>query len=162
MTTKRAMPMSRPAARRRPVRDAAAPMRLSYLIGQLDRVVSRRLTETLAGHGLTLAQFTVLSVLRARGRSSNAQLAERSLITPQSANEVVKVMEANGIVMRMSDPTNRRVVLLQLTDEGEALLDRCDEAVDRVEALMLEDIPAERADALRTLLHACVRNLRMA
>lgn len=138
------------------------PMRLTYLIGQLDRIVSRRLSERLAEHGLTLPQYTALSVLRARGRSSNAQLAERSFITPQSANEVVKTMEANGWVMREADPLNRRVVLLRLTEAGMALLEQCDAAADRVEHAMLDDLDESAAQTLRTLLHASVRNLRAA
>ncbi|MCP3726101.1 MarR family transcriptional regulator [Paraburkholderia sp. CNPSo 3272] len=141
---------------------AVPPMRLSYLIGQLDRVVSRRLTEALARHGLTLPQYTALSVLRARGRSSNAQLAERSFITPQAANEVVKTMEANGWVMREADPMNRRVVLLSLTKAGNALLGECDAAADHVEGAMLDDMDTETAEKLHALLHACVRNLRAA
>ncbi|WP_322045222.1 MarR family transcriptional regulator [Paraburkholderia sp. J67] len=139
---------------------AVPPMRLSYLIGQLDRVISRRLTETLVRHGLTLPQYTALSVLRARGHSSNAQIAERSFITPQSANEVVKTMEANGWVAREPDPMNRRVVLLSLTDAGQTLLDACDKAVDQVELAMLDDVAPEAAQTLHSLLHACVRNLR--
>ncbi|WP_233886667.1 MarR family winged helix-turn-helix transcriptional regulator [Paraburkholderia flagellata] len=141
---------------------AVPPMRLSYLIGQLDRVVSRRLTEALARHGLTLPQYTALSVLRARGRSSNAQLAERSFITPQAANEVVKTMEANGWVMREADPMNRRVVLLSLTEAGNALLGECDDAADHVEGAMLDNMDTETAQKLHALLHACVRNLRAA
>ncbi|WP_321962232.1 MarR family transcriptional regulator [Paraburkholderia sp. J7] len=141
---------------------AVPRMRLSYLIGQLDRVVSRRLTEALARHGLTLPQYTALSVLRARGRSSNAQLAERSFITPQAANEVVKTMEANGWVMREADPMNRRVVLLSLTEAGNALLGECDAAADHVEGAMLDDMDNETAEKLHALLHACVRNLRAA
>lgn len=141
---------------------APTPMRLVYLVGQLDRIVSRRLSEALAEHGLTLPQFTALSVLNARGRSSNAQLAERSFITPQSANEVVKTMEANGWVMREADPTNRRIVLLQLTAAGKALLERCEETADRVERTMLEDMDDDDAQALRAMLQACVRNLRAA
>ncbi len=136
------------------------PMRLSYLIGQLDRVISRRLTEALARHGLTLPQYTALSVLRARGRSSNAQIAERALITPQSANEVLKTLEAQGWVEREADPVNRRVVLLSVTDAGKDLLDACDAAADHVEAVMLEDLSEDAGPALQTLLHACVRNLR--
>jgi DNA-binding MarR family transcriptional regulator len=141
---------------------AVPPMRLSYLIGQLDRVVSKRLSEALARHGLTLPQYTALSVLRARGRSSNAQIAERSFITPQAANEVVKTMEANGWVMREPDPMNRRVVLLSLTQAGHALLGECDVAADHVEGAMLDDMDTETAQQLQALLHACVRNLRAA
>jgi DNA-binding MarR family transcriptional regulator len=164
-TTKKTAPASAPT----PASDTATatgtapaahpPMRLSYLIGQLDRLISRRLTEVLATHGLTLPQFTALSVLNGRGPSSNAQLAERSFITPQSANEVVKTMESSGWVMRESDPTNRRIVLLQLTPTGKALLKRCNESVDRIEAEMLGSMSKEEA-ALRNLMHGCVRNLR--
>ncbi|MBN3852156.1 MarR family transcriptional regulator [Paraburkholderia sp. Ac-20340] len=141
---------------------AVPPMRLSYLIGQLDRIVSRRLAEALARHGLTLPQYTALSVLRARGQSSNAQIAERSFITPQSANEVVKTMEAQGWVTRAADPLNRRIVLLSLTDAGVRLLADCDAAADHVEGAMLDDMDAQTAQALHGLLHACVRNLRAA
>jgi DNA-binding MarR family transcriptional regulator len=137
-------------------------MRLSYLIGQLDRIVSRRLSEALSRHGLTLPQYTALSVLRARGRLSNAQLADRSFITPQAANEVVKTMEANGWVMREPDPMNRRIVLLSLTQAGYALLEQCDEAADRVERAMLDDMDETSANALHALLHNCARNLRSA
>jgi DNA-binding MarR family transcriptional regulator len=151
-----------PAPKAQAVPHAAPPMRLTYLIGQLDRIVSRRLTEGLARHGLTLPQYTALSVLRARGQASNAQLAERSFITPQSANEVVKVMEANGWVTREADPVNRRVVLLMLTEAGAALLEQCDETADRVERAMLDEMDEATAQTLWTLLHGCVRNLRAA
>jgi len=135
-------------------------MSLSYLIGQLDRVISRRLSEALSRHGVTLSQYTALSVLRARSRSSNAQLAERSFITPQSANEVVKAIEANGWVTRDTDPMNRRIVMLSLTPAGEALLEECDAAAGHVEKAMLDDMPAESAQLLHDLLRSCVRNLR--
>jgi len=158
-TTTTARARTRPPAADGPP-DAVPPVRLSYLIGQFDRVVSRRLSEALAGPGLTLPQYTALSVLRARGRSSNAQIAERSFITPQSANEVIKTMEANGWVRRETDPLNRRVVLLSLTEAGHAVLGQCDAAADRVEAAMLDGLGDDAGPALLGLLHACVRNLR--
>jgi DNA-binding MarR family transcriptional regulator len=143
-------------------RNTPPPMRLTYLIGRLDRLVSRRMTEVLARQGLTLPQYTALSVLRARGQSTNAQLAERSFITPQSANEVVKAMEANGWVSRDTDALNRRLVLLSLTQQGSELLDECDKAVDEIESAMLHDLAPISEDALRQALYGCVRNLRAA
>jgi hypothetical protein len=121
-----------------PTQDAApaTSARLPYLIGRTDRIVKRRLGEALAPHGLTVPQFTALSVLHARGSLSNAQLAERSFMSPQSANEVVKTMEARGWVTR------------------------CDEAVRQLEQEMLQGIDAEHAGLLHDLLLQCARNLR--
>jgi DNA-binding MarR family transcriptional regulator len=139
---------------------ASPPIRIPYLIGRTDRVVKRRLTEALAPHGITLPLFTAMSVLQARGSLSNAQLAERSFISPQSANEIVKMMEAKGWVVREPDPTHGRIVNLSLTADAQTLLTRCDETVKKLEAEMLDGIDPVHVDLLRHLLIQCSRNLR--
>ena len=45
---------------------------------------------------LSLNQYTTLSVLDQRGGLSNAQLARRSLVSPQSMNEVLLALEQRG------------------------------------------------------------------
>ncbi|CAM2156427.1 DNA-binding MarR family transcriptional regulator [Paraburkholderia tropica] len=139
---------------------AKRPVRLTYLIGQLDRIVKRRLNEVLSQFGLTLPQFTVLSVLNARGQMTNAQLAERSFITPQSANEVVKNMEGKGWVLREDHPTHGRLVHLRLTSEGLRLLHECDAAIDEVESSMLRGLDQFPEESLRGMLQGCIGNLR--
>ncbi len=137
-----------------------SPVRIPYLIGRTDRVVKRRLGEALAPHGLTVPVFTAMSVLQARGGLSNAQLAERSFMSPQSANEIVKIMQAQGWVLREPDPLHGRIVKLSLTDSARELLARCDEAVKRLEAEMLDGIAPEHVALLLQLLTQCGRNLR--
>ncbi|MBP0623122.1 MarR family transcriptional regulator [Cupriavidus sp. LEh25] len=137
-----------------------APIRIPYLIGRTDRIVKRRLTEALAPHGITLPFFTAMSVLQARGSLSNAQLAERSFMSPQSANEIVKMMETKGWIVREADPTHGRIVKLSLTENARALLARCDETVKKLEAEMLEGIDQQHVDLLRQWLTQCARNLR--
>lgn len=143
-----------------PEASSPAPVRIPYLIGRTDRVVKRRLTEALAPHGITLPLFTAMSVLQARGSLSNAQLAERSFMSPQSANEIVKTMEAKGWVVREPDPTHGRIVQLSLTAAAQTLLARCDETVKQLEAEMLEGIDPEDVALLQRLLTVCARNLR--
>jgi len=135
-------------------------LRLAYVIGSLDRILRRRMTEALAPLGLTLSQFTAMSVLDARGQASNAQLAERSLITPQSANEVMNAMATRGWITREPDPTHGRIVLLQLTDEGREVLRQCEQAVRTIEAQMLTGIEPDVASSLQSHLETFVRNLR--
>ena len=47
-------------------------------------------------YGLTTLQYTTLSVLGAAGELSNAQLARRSYMTPQSMSEVIEALEGPG------------------------------------------------------------------
>ncbi|WP_233809814.1 MarR family winged helix-turn-helix transcriptional regulator [Paraburkholderia sp. HP33-1] len=140
-------------------RKTAAP-RLTYLIGRLDRILRRELAAAIAPLGLTLSQFTALSVLEMRGEASNAQLAERSFITPQSANEVISVMVSRNWISREPDPNHGRIVVLRLTEEGRDVVRQGMKAVQAVEEQMLNGMDAASATATRVNLELFVRNLR--
>lgn len=139
-------------------RTAAEP-RVSYLVGRLDRALRRRLDEVLEPRGLSVRQYTTLSVLRARSGLSNAQLARRSLMTPQSMSEVLVALEARGLVRRVPDESHGRVMRTELTRAGSALLESCDRAVDGLEEQMLAELPATERSGLLDALRSCARGL---
>jgi DNA-binding MarR family transcriptional regulator len=140
------------------VADAAREPRLSYVIGRLDRAVRRHLTERLAELGVSLPEYTALSVLRRGGGLSNAQLSRRVLVTPQSAIKVVATLERKGLIERQPDPDHARILRALITKEGHAVLDACDRVADEMEARMLEGLSAsereELTGALRTISRA--------
>jgi DNA-binding MarR family transcriptional regulator len=133
--------------------------RFSYLVGRLDRALRRRLDDVLGEHGLTVRQYTTLSVLRARSGLSNAQLARRSLMTPQSMNEVLAALVALDYVERQPDASHGRVIRTQLTAAGEAVLAACDGAVDKLEEEMLSELDAAERERLVAGLRSCARML---
>lgn len=135
------------------------PSGLAYLVGRLDHVLSRHLRECLAPLGLTVTQYTALSVFRAQGSLSNAQLAERTMVSPQSANEMVKAMEAQGWIERRPDPSHGRIIQISLTIAGHAVMERCDAEVVKVEALMFADLSIDQRYALHAALRGAVKAL---
>ncbi|WP_229256827.1 MarR family winged helix-turn-helix transcriptional regulator [Duganella lactea] len=135
------------------------PTGVAYLIGRIDHVLSRRLRDSLGAIGLTAAQYTALSVLETQQRLSNAQLAERSMISPQSANEIVKAMEARGWIARQPDANHGRIIHLRLTDEGGALLRQCHAAVAQMEQAMLAELDDGQRGDLQTQLRQVLRSL---
>jgi DNA-binding MarR family transcriptional regulator len=134
------------------------PSGICYLIGRLDHAVNRRIRDALTPLGLSVAQYTAMSFLESQAQISNAQLAERSLISPQSANEMIKLMEKKGWVERRPDPTHGRIVRLSLTPTGQSLLDQAHEYVARLETGMLNKLSAPQRNTLhqnlRQVLHA--------
>jgi DNA-binding MarR family transcriptional regulator len=136
---------------------AAVPSGISYLIGRLERLLRRRLGEAISHLGLTVQQYTALAVLGARGPLSNARLAERSFVTPQTANEMIKAMEERGWVERSPDPSHGRIIQLRLTRKGREMLDKAHAAVAELEDVMLAAIaPRDRqrfSDYLKTSIH---------
>ncbi|HEY2600632.1 MAG TPA: MarR family transcriptional regulator [Thermoleophilaceae bacterium] len=149
--TKTAAPAAAGAMRREPS--------VSYVLGRLDLALRRYLAEGLASVGVTLPQYTALSVLRDRGALSNAQLARRVLITPQSTIKVIAALEKKGLITRVPDPDHGRILRTLLTPNGQDVLDACDRVAAQVEAKMLEELSPEERDALHTSLKSCVRML---
>jgi len=133
--------------------------RVSYVIARLDRVLRRRLSAAVEPAGLTLPAYTALSVLRAQDGLSNAQLARRSLVTPQSMSEVLTLLVDQGYVRRRAEPGHGRIIRTELTKAGSRALERCDRAVDDVEQEMLGDLDADEVTTLRGVLIRCGRAL---
>jgi DNA-binding MarR family transcriptional regulator len=129
--------------------------RLSYLVGRLDRMLRRRLSAAVEPHGLTLPAYTALSVLRTHDGLSNAQLARRSLVTPQSMSEAISLLVDRGYVRRRADPDHGRIIRTELTRAGLRALERCDQAVDQVEREMLADLDADEVGVVRAALIRC-------
>jgi len=135
------------------------PMGLAYLVGRLDHVLNQRLRDALAPAGLSVPQYTALSVFRAHGSLSNAQLATRTMISPQSANEMVKQMEGKGWIARTPDPAHGRIIQISLTAAGEAALAECDAKVAEVERAMFPELDEAGRVALLGQLRGAVRAL---
>lgn len=140
---------------------ANQPVGLAYIVGRLDHVLNKRLRDGLAPLGMTVPQYTALSVFRALGTISNAQLAERTMVSPQSANEMVKAMETKGWIERSPDPAHGRIIRIGLTTEGLACLERCDAVVLQVEHIMFPDLSDEERTRLHGHLRAAVRSLSL-
>jgi DNA-binding MarR family transcriptional regulator len=139
----------------------AKPSGLAYIVGRLDHVLNKRLRDGLAPLGMTVPHYTALSVFRALGSISNAQLAERTMMSPQSANEMVKAMEAKGWIARAPDPEHGRIIRISLTEEGTACLQRCDGVVRHVEETMFPDLSEDERARLHAQLRSAVRALNL-
>jgi DNA-binding MarR family transcriptional regulator len=133
--------------------------RIACLIRRLDRVLHKQLGGRTAQFGLTAAQYTALSVLKARGTLSNAKLARRAFITPQAMNELVKALEQKGLVARRPDPDHGRVVQMLLTPAGETLVSKCDRVVRQLEDRMLQQLAGADRGQLRSVLWGCINSL---
>ena len=139
---------------------AAVEPRISYVIARLERAVRTGINVRVRPYELTTLQYTTMSVLGSRGQPlSNAQLARRAYMTPQSMMEVIDALERKGLIRRDPHPNHRRVYPARLTAKGRRVLAACNAAVEEMEEEMLTELtPAERASLLESL-KSCVRAL---
>jgi DNA-binding MarR family transcriptional regulator len=138
---------------------AESEPRISYAVARLERAIRHEINRRVKPYGLTTLQYTTLSVLGTREGLSNAQLARRSYMTPQSMNEVIDALEQKGLIERQPHPNHRRVYPAKLTRKGRRVLAACDREVDALEAQMLAGLGSRQVAALRTAVMSAVRAL---
>lgn len=72
---------------------------------------------------LSLPQFRTLSLLQRHPGLSLSQLTARLDITLASTSKLIDVLAKHGLVTRETSPTDRRKIVLLLTEHGRATLD---------------------------------------
>lgn len=132
------------------------------MVKQVELVVRARIDEIVRPVGLTATQYTALTVLERHDDLSSAQLARNSFVTAQSMADMITALEGRRLIERHRDKSDRRRLVVALTDEGRDMLDRCRDDVAALEAAMLSGLSAAQTKALRTSLGACYANLSKA
>ena len=119
------------------------------------RLVART-SETQAG--VAPAQLFVLSRLAEQPAESVRELAARTLTDPSSVSVVLSKLEARKLVVRRSDPSDKRRAQIALTAKGRAALGRAPELPQVRLVSAIGALPASRrravADALLEVVHA--------
>lgn len=80
------------------------------------------LVAKLHAHGLSLTAHQVTAILEAEGAMPMGRLAERLDVSLSSASGIADRMVERGLVERLRDANDRRVVLLCLSPEGRRLV----------------------------------------
>ena len=134
--------------------------RATYLIKELERAVRRRLEAIVEPLGLTAVQYTALSVLATHPGMSSAQLARRSFVSAQAANEMVAALERRGLIRRSAAAEGGRALWIHLTPSGERTLARCDEQVDQLEGQLFGGVTRREEALFRDMLRTCREAVR--
>jgi len=126
--------------------------RSGYLLRQAWNSFSGAMESVLRDHGLTGAQYAVLSVLARDPGMSGADLARACNTTPQAMNGVLGTLERDGLVERHPHPVHGRIRQVTATDEGERRLKKVTPAIRALEAAIEEDLDREQIAAIKTWL----------
>jgi DNA-binding MarR family transcriptional regulator len=139
----------------------ALDARLGHVIKRAEQALIHTKNRRLRQFGLTVPQYAALLVLSdAPSALTAAQLARKCLVTPQTMATVLGNLETKSLIAREHSSLHARVVVVELTRQGRALLKKADaEAVDVERRLAEAFEPAEREE-LRDLLERAIAALQ--
>jgi DNA-binding MarR family transcriptional regulator len=125
---------------------------IGYLLRQAAAAYRLRMERALADLRVTPPQFSVLTMLVAYPGLSGADLARLSLLTPQTVSLIVANLERDGAIKRHAHPTHGRMRVIEVTDNGHALLARCKERVRIAEQCLLDSLAPDDEAVIRSWL----------
>ena len=121
-------------------RGTPATERLNYTAYRLARALNRAAENTALARGITLPQLLILQVLGEGTPLSNAQVGRRIFVSSQAAHVVSAELLASGVIEKVDHPTNRRVRLVRLTEQGWDTLAGIDEDLRRREERLSDEL----------------------
>ena len=130
-----------------------------YLLRQAWHAFRAAMDSALRAHGLSGAQYAVLSVLARDPGMSGADLARACNTTPQAMNGVLATLERDRLIERHPHPTHGRILQAELTSEGKQRLDAAAPAVRALEAAIEKDLTADQVAAVKAWLVASAKRL---
>jgi DNA-binding MarR family transcriptional regulator len=137
----------------------ATTSRVGYLIKRAQTVLHDAMTEALHSLDLTVTQFAVLTALDDEPGLSNADLARRAFVTPQSMHAVLQELERRQLVVRRTHPQHQRVLQAALTEAGRRTLKSAAKTINVVEGRMLRNLSIPSRTKLASSLSSCIESL---
>lgn len=110
-------PAPSPSEAKATTSEVAARLRLT--VARLQRIVRQQ-----AMGGLNLAEGSCLAIIDRHGPLSLSDVASRENLSAPTITKIVTRLEAQGLIERLTDPTDRRVSLVAVSENGAALLER--------------------------------------
>ena len=131
-------------------RPAREPLGLH--LTRVSRSVSRAFDDVLTEAGGSLPVWVVLISLKSGQISSQRELASAVGIQGATLSHHLDAMESAGLVTRRRDPRNRRLHLVELTPDGEALFARLREVAFAFDQRLRAGLTEHDVDRLEALL----------
>ena len=131
------------------------PVEVVGRVGRAARYLDSGMEELFKQYGLSRASWDVLTALRRAGspfRLSPTELYRAVLRSSGAMTRRIDYLEHAGLVTRVADPEDRRGVLVELTSEGQTLVEDLAEAHLDNERRLIGSLTREEQETLATLL----------
>jgi MarR family transcriptional regulator, negative regulator of the multidrug operon emrRAB len=111
--------------------------------------------------GRSWAAFRVLYTLRTLGSTEPGTLAELLDIAPPSVSSLLSTLERSDLISRRPDPSNRRRVIVELTEAGREAADETILAQTDAQDSFISSLSPEEAATLSSILEKLLNSIWM-
>lgn len=133
---------------------------IGFALKLAQQALRTRLDSGLREIGLTTPQYAVLAFLKNEAGASNATLARRAFVTPQTMQAILVALERAGFISRTAHPEHGRVQKTELTASGRSALQAASAIVAEAESHLRDASAPLDPQAVAALLLRLAEALR--
>jgi DNA-binding MarR family transcriptional regulator len=148
--------MSR-AAKQQPAPQPEAPLAVAATLAILRTAawLIEEVEPVFTAHRTTSGRFDMLDALKSFGRPARpVELKERLHVPAQTVTGLLDALEKGGFVRRALNPSDRRSLLVELTESGAALIDGLCPPLAEIESACLSGLSPAELERLTAMLGA--------
>lgn len=138
--------------------DYKADESIGYLLRRLRIHMDRAIDAEMEEHDLTGVQWGPLLMMHLGMGDTAAELARSGCVDTGAMTRMLDRLEAKGLLRRQRCPKDRRVVRLELTEEGQRLCHRIPYNLSRVMNAMLRGFSPEEVATFKSLARRMLVN----
>jgi len=131
---------------------------IGYLLKKLRVHMDRAVDAEMAEHDLTGVQWGPLLLIHSGFGNTAAELARAAFVDTGAMTRMLDRLETKGLLRRTRCPKDRRVVRLELTDDGRRLCHEIPYNLSRVLNSMLRGFTAEELETFKGLARKMLAN----
>ncbi len=135
---------------------------VDYNIKAAWHAIARMYNQQAGKHGITMSMGFVLLNIQSQGGTPATKIAPLMGLEARSLTRLLKTMEEKGLIYREQDPSDKRLVRIQLTKEGKRKKDRSRETVLRFNEAIREAVDEDQLvvffDVLRKISGVIEKN----
>ncbi|QDP40783.1 MarR family winged helix-turn-helix transcriptional regulator [Radiobacillus deserti] len=121
---------------------------LRYIAG----IIKQQGRKILNHYPITMPQFIALQWLSEEGDLTTGELSNKIHLAFSTTTDLVDRMEKNGVVKRIKDQNDKRVVRIHILEKGESIIQEVIEKRRHYLGTVLENVTDQEVDALDHLL----------
>ena len=132
------------------------------LTGKISGAINRTLLRAFSRENIDISteQWTVMACLWNQDKITQQALCDLTAKDKPSMTRLIDKLEKRNFVVRVSDPADRRINLIHLTQAGNDLQKRSSAIVQQVAEKTLADISDDELDRARQILKKIMKNLQ--
>ncbi len=136
----------------------AAEHNVSHLMRQTQSSLNRQVDALVLPLDLTATQWRPLVLIRYRGVNTAVELARLTHTDTGAMTRTLDRLEAKGFIVRQRCPTDRRIMRLMLTTQGNQVAERILPIAASTLNTHLSDFSDQEVDMLISMLHRMLVN----